>query len=91
MPAQENTEAYPAEPHRQAGNNHGKFHIACGTKTIGRNEGSRPYKRLYDGNPALHIQAETGTFRLHTSEDRDRLCQKENGSATDDQDHFCDD
>ena len=87
MTAQEDTEAHPAKPHGQAGNDHGKFHITCCPKAIGRNKGCGPDDGFHDRDPGNHMEAEARTLRLHAAQRRDGLCEQENCSAADDDDY----
>ena len=69
---QEDAESDTAGPHGEAGEKHGKFHIAGCSQAIAWNESGCPYQRLYHRNPSHHKQTEGGALCLQACQSRDR-------------------
>ena len=78
---QVNAEADAADPHGEAGENHGKFHVACRTQAVAWNKGGSPYQGFYNGNPAVHKQTEGCALPGKSCQLCDRPSHQENEKA----------
>lgn len=78
---QQRGQEYTAEPHGQAGRDHGKLYVTSGTHAVGRNEGENPHNRLGDRDESNHLKAHVRSCRIHARQSSYRLGKGEHQQA----------
>ena len=74
-PDQQRGQKNAAEPHGQAGRDHGKLYISRGAHAIGRNKGENPYNGFQNRNEDNHLKAHISGCRIHACQSSYRFCQ----------------